>query len=100
MKRRWRRERPDFRDPVKNRAAYLALYRAVRTLLGMGATAAQARRAFELAAASRRPRDLSGLDDYELENLDSIRVRALDDAIAGRPPCPIWGDNEPERRRG
>jgi len=99
MKRGWRRKRPDFRDPVKNRAAYLALYRAVRTLLGMGATAAQARRAFELAAAAR-PWDRSELDDYERENLDSIRARALGDALEGRPPCPIWGHDEPEQGRG
>ena len=83
----------------RNRAVYLALYRAVRTLLGMGATAAQARRAFELAAAAR-PWDRSELDDYERENLDSIRARALGDALAGRPPCPIWGHDEPDQGRG
>ena len=83
----------------RNRAVYLALYRAVRTLLGMGATAAQARRAFELAAAAR-PWDRSQLDEYERETIASIRARALGDAIAGRPPCPIWGHDEPDQGRG
>ena len=53
---------PDIHDPAKNRAA--------RKLRGMGATAAQARRAFELAAASWRW-DQSELDDYERENIDT-----------------------------
>jgi hypothetical protein len=79
-------------DPGRNCRYYLVLYRAIRTLLGRGATAAQVRRAFELAAALRRW-DESGLDDYERETIDSIRARALDDALAGRPPRPIWGDD-------
>ena len=85
----------DLRDPAKNRAAYMALYRAVRKLIGLGATPSQARSAFELPAGLR-PWDTNDLDEYELENIDSIRARALDDAIDGRPPCPIWGDHEPE----
>ena len=93
------KQRPDLHDPERNRAAYLALYRAVRTLLRRGATAGQALRAFELAAVLRRW-DTGELDEYERETIDSIRARALDDAIEGRPPCPIWGDHEPERGRG
>jgi hypothetical protein len=92
--------RPGLHDPRRNRAACMALYRAVRNLLEMGATAGQARRAFELAAASRRPWDLAGFDDFDRENIHSIRSRALDDAIEGRPPCPIWGHDEPEQEGG
>jgi hypothetical protein len=88
----------DLRDPTKNRAAYISLYRAVRKLIGLGANPSNARRAFELTAASRWW-DTGELDDYELENYDSIRARAIDDAIEGRPPCPIWGDDEPEQGR-
>jgi hypothetical protein len=93
------KRRADLYDPGRNCRYYLVLYRAIRTLLGMGATAAQVRRAFELAAAPRRW-DETGLDDYERENIDSIRARALADAIEGRPPCPIWGDHEPKQGRG
>jgi hypothetical protein len=88
----------DLRDPGKNRAAYMALYRTVRKLIVLGASPSQARSAFELTAGLG-PWDTSELDDYELENIDSIRARALDDAIEGRPPCPIWGDHEPEHGR-
>jgi hypothetical protein len=88
----------DLRDPAKNRAAYMALYRAFRKLIGLGATPSQARRAFELPAGLRRW-ETGELDDYELENIDSIRARALDDAIERRPPCPVWGDHEPEHGR-
>ena len=55
--------RPGLHDPRRNRAACMALYRAVRNLLEMGATAGQARRAFELAVTSRRPWDLAVFDD-------------------------------------
>ena len=44
--------------------------------------------------------DRSGLDDRERETIHSIRARAPADALAGRPPCPIWGDHGPERGRG
>jgi hypothetical protein len=93
------KRRADLDDPGRNRRYYLGLYRTIRTHLGMGATAAQVRRAFELAAVLRRW-DTGELDEYERETIDSIRARALDDAIEGRPPCPIWGDHEPERGRG
>ena len=105
MNRVKRREGPgakrpaDRHDPGRNRRSYLVLYRAIRTHLGRGATAAQVRRAFELAAALRRW-DRSELDEYEREAIDSIRARALADALAGRPPCPIWGHDEPEQGRG
>jgi hypothetical protein len=91
------KQRPDLHDPERNRAAYLALYRAIRKLLGMGATAEQVRRAFKLAAALR-PWDTGELDDYELENIDSIRARALADALNGNPPNPIWGHDGPDTR--
>jgi hypothetical protein len=35
--------------------------------------------------------DVSGLDNYTLENIESIQSRGLDDAFKGRPPCPLWG---------
>jgi hypothetical protein len=79
-------------DPERNRVAYLALYGGIRKLLEIGATAGQVRRAFELAA-TLRPWDLSEFDEYERENVNSIQCRALVDALEGRPPCPIWGDN-------
>jgi hypothetical protein len=47
------KRQPDLRDPAKNRAAYMALYRAVRKLIGQGATPSQARRAFEVPALAR-----------------------------------------------
>ena len=53
--------------------------------------------AFKLAAALR-PWDTGELDDYELENIDSIRARALADALNGNPPNPIWGHDEPDTR--
>ena len=93
------KRRADLDDPGRNRRYYLGLYRTIRTHLGMGATAAQAHRAFELAAATW-PWDRSQLDEYERETIDSIRARALGDAIAGRPSCPIWGHDEPEQGRG
>ena len=75
------------------------LCRVVRMLLGIGATAAQVREAFQLAEALS-PWDTAGRDDYELKNIDSIKSRALNDALSGRKPCPIWGHNEPEQGRG
>jgi hypothetical protein len=94
------KRRPELHEPRRNRASYLVLYRAVRKFLGMGATAAQIREAFELAAASRWPWETTGRDDYERENIDSIKSRALEDAIQGRPPCLIWGLHEPEQAGG
>ena len=90
------KRRPELHDPRRNRASYLVLYRVVRRFLGMGATAAQVREAFQLAEALR-PLDRAGRDDYELENIDSIKSRALNDALSGRKPCPIWGQDEPEQ---
>jgi hypothetical protein len=92
--------RPGLHDRRRNRAAYMALYQAVLKLLELGATAGQARRAFELAAATRQPWDLAGFDDFAWENIHSIRSRALDDAIEGRPPCPIRGHDESEQEGG
>ena len=43
------KRRPELHDPRRNRASYLVLYRVVRRFLGMGATAAQVREAFQLA---------------------------------------------------
>jgi hypothetical protein len=43
---------------------------------------------------------MTGRDDYERENVDSIKSRALEDTIQGRPPCPIWGLHEPEQAGG
>jgi hypothetical protein len=57
----------------------------------MGATSWQALEALWIADA-REPMDLRALDAYELENVQSIQARAIDDAIEGRPPNPIWGD--------
>jgi hypothetical protein len=88
------KRRPDIHDPAKNRACYLIGYEHVRDILAQGATVEQARRVHRLVHELNPidPRVLGQLDEYERENLDSIEARALEDALAGRPPCPIWGD--------
>jgi hypothetical protein len=98
-------KRPDIRDHAKNRACYLIGYYHVRDMLAQGATVEQARRVHRLAHELNPidPGVLAQLDEYERENLDSIESRAREDALAGRPPCPIWGDfnldNVAKRRR-
>jgi hypothetical protein len=69
----------------------MLLYEGTRKLLAQGATPWEALEAF-LIADAREPMDLRALDAYELENVQSIQARAIDDAIEGRAPCPIWGD--------
>jgi hypothetical protein len=88
MKRGWRRKRvADLDNPQKNRAVYLLVYHRTLEVLRMGGDREEVRRRL-LRTMSRY--DLSGLDDYELENLDSIRSPGLDDALEGRPQCPVW----------
>jgi hypothetical protein len=87
----------DLRNPQKNRAVYLVIYHRTLEVLRLGGNREDTR--IWLRHTMSRY-DRSGLDDYELENLDSILSRGLDDALGGRPPCPIWGlwgDDEPER---
>jgi hypothetical protein len=55
-------------------------------------TAAEVREGFARAEALM-PWDTTGFDAWELENVDSIKARAIGDALAGRRACPIWGDN-------
>jgi hypothetical protein len=98
------KRRPDIHDHAKNRACYLIGYQHVRDILAQGATVEQARRVHRLAHELNPidPAVLSQLDEYERENLDSIEARALEDALAGKPPCPIWGDfnlDTPQKRR-
>jgi hypothetical protein len=66
----------------------MALYRAVRNLLEMGATAGQARRAFELAVTSRRPWDLAVFDDFERETNPQHRSEAPADRRS--PASGVW----------
>jgi hypothetical protein len=88
-KRGCRRKRvADLHNPQKNRALYLLVYHWTLEVLRMGGDHEDARNELRRTMSLH---DLSGLDNYELENIDSIRSRALGDAFEGRQPCPIWG---------
>jgi hypothetical protein len=83
--------RPDNRDPAKHRGRYLRAYRSARAVLEAGVPVDQARRFFELAR-SLELWDKGPCDAYAKETLCSVWARAEQDALAGREPCPIWGD--------
>ena len=85
---RQRKRLADLRNPQKNRAVYLVIYHRTLEELRLGGDRVHTR-SWIRHTMSRY--DHSGLDDYELENLHSILSRGLDDALGGKPPCPIWG---------
>jgi hypothetical protein len=76
-------------------------YRAVREMLDQGATIEQALEVIERTWLEDGPPrwDMSPFDEWEVENLYSIWRRGEQDALAGRPPCPIWGDFPSPRKR-
>jgi hypothetical protein len=100
MKRGRRRKRVvDLHNPQKNRSVYLLIYHRMLDVLRMGGDREEA---LSWLQRTMSQYDIYGLDDYELENFDSIRSRGLADALEGRSPCPIWGlwgDDEPEHAR-
>ena len=85
------KRRPDNRDAAGHRGRYLRAYRSARAVLEAGVPVEQARSFFELARSlalwDKGPRDA-----YAKETLCSVWARAEQDALAGRPPNPIWGD--------